>query len=117
MSSLTCFGWKKMVSQQIQNYKKEYVDFLLLSHGRYVLEVSYTTIIYCLEEDKVWSTISSLVVSVSWKAGRKCEFQKVKQNVVELVKEIWLMLIHTLRGPYEAIYGGCDVVIHKQQQF
>ena len=43
-------------------YENEYVDFLLLSDGRHVLEVSYTTTIRCLEEDKVWSTISSLVV-------------------------------------------------------
>ena len=42
---------------------------------------------------------------------------KVKQNVVELVMDIWLMLLHTLRGQYEAIIGGRDVVIHKQQQF
>ena len=27
------------------------------------------------------------------------------------------MLLHTLRGQYEAITGEPDVVIHKQQQF
>jgi hypothetical protein len=68
-----------------------------------------------LEEDKVWSTISSLVVWVSWKARCKCVFQKVKQNAVELVKEIWLMLLHTLRGQYDAITGEPEVVIRKQQ--
>ena len=52
-----------------------------------------------------------------WKARCKCVFQKVKQNVVELVKEIWLMLLHTLRGQYEAIIGEPEVVIRKQQQF
>ena len=54
--------WGRL-AKEIQNYEKEYVDFLLLSDGRHVLEVSYTTTIRCLEEDKVWSTISSLVVS------------------------------------------------------
>ena len=36
---------------------------------------------------------------------------------VELVKEIWLMLMRTLRDQYEAIHGKPDVVFHKQQQF
>ena len=30
---------------------------------------------------------------------------------IELVKEIWLMLLHTLRGQYEAIIGEPEVVI------
>ena len=75
------------------------------------------TPIHCLEEDKVWSTISSLVVWMLWKARCKCVFQNVKPNAVELVKEIWLMLLHTLRGQYEAIHGEPDVVFRKQQQF
>ena len=68
-----------------------------LSDGIHVLEASHTTPIHCLEEDKVWSTISSLVVWVLWKARCKGVFQKVKPNAVELVKEIWLMLMHTLK--------------------
>ena len=44
-------------------------------------------------------------------------FQNVKPNVVELVKEIWLMLLRALRGQYEAIQGEPDVVFRKQQQF
>ena len=103
--------------EEIQNYERDCVDFLLLSNGRHVLEASYTTPIHCLEEDKVWSTISSLVVWILWKARCKCVFQNVKPNAVELVKEIWLMLLHTLRGQYEAIHGEPDVVFRKQQQF
>ena len=44
-------------------------------------------------------------------------FQKVKQNVVELVTNIWLMLLHTLRGQYEAITGEPEVIFRKQQHF
>ena len=91
--------------------------FLLLFNGIYVSEVSYTTPIRHLEEDKVWSMISSLVVRVLWKARCKCVFQKVMLNEVELVKEIWFMLLHTLRGQYDAILGELDVVFHKQQYF
>ena len=59
----------------------------------------------------VWSTVSSLVVWVLWKARCKCVFQKVKQKAVELVNEIWLMLLHTLRGQYEVITSEPEVVI------
>ena len=93
------------------------VDFLLLSDGRHVLEASYSTPIHCLEVDNVWSTISSLVVWILWKARCKCVFRKVKPNAVQLVKEIWLMFLHTLRGQYEATHGEPDVVFRKQQQF
>mgnify|MGYP006889224167 CR=1 FL=1 len=61
--------------------------------------------------------ISSLVVWVLRKARYKCVFQKVKQHAVELDKEMWLMLRHTLRGQYEAITGEPDVVFRKQQHF
>ena len=67
--------------------------------------------------NKVWSTISSFVVWVLWKARCKCVFQEVKQNVVELVRDIWFMLIHTLRGQYKAIIGEIEVVFRKQQHF
>ena len=89
----------------LKKYKimKRSVDFLLLFGGRRVLDASYATTICCLVENKVWSTISSLVIWVLWKARCKCVFQKVKQNSIELVKKIWLMLLHSLRGQYEAI--------------
>ena len=41
----------------------------------------------------------------------------LKQSAIELLKEIWLMLLHTLRGQYEAITGELDVVFRKQQHF
>ena len=105
------------MAKEIQNYEKEYGEFLLLSDGRHVLEISDITSVQCLEEDMVWSTISSLVVWVLWKARCKCVFQKVKQNAVDLVKEVWLMLVHTFRGQYDAITGEPEVVIRRQQQF
>ena len=108
--------WGRL-AKEIQNYEKEYGEFLLLSDGRHVVEIFDITSIHCLEEDMVWSTISSLVVWVLWKARCKCVFQKVKQNAVDLVKEVWLMLIHTLRGQYDAIIGEPEVVIRRQQNF
>ena len=40
-------------AKEIQNYENKYIDFLILSYGRNILEFSYTTTICCLEEDKV----------------------------------------------------------------
>ena len=60
-------SWGRL-AKEIQNYEKEYGEFLLLSDGRHVLEISNITSVHCLEEDMVWSTISSLVVWVLWKA-------------------------------------------------
>ena len=57
-----CFvRWGRLAEEKL-NYEKECVDFLLLCDGRQVLDVSYATTIGCLVEDKVWSTISSLVI-------------------------------------------------------
>ena len=61
--------------------------------------------------------ISSLVNWVLWKARCKCVILKVKQNAIELAKEIWLMLQHTLSDQYQAITGEPDVVFRKQQHF
>ena len=88
--------------------KQTCVAFLLLFDWRQVLDVSYATTV---------DTKSSLVIWVLWKARCKCVFQKVKQNVVELVKEIWLMLLHTLTCQCEAISGEPHVVFRKQQHF
>ena len=106
--------WGRL-TKEIKNYEKK--DFLIFSNGRQVFDISYAKTIRCLVEDKVWSTISSLLIRVLWKARCKCVFQKVKQNAIELVKEIWLMLLHSLRDQNDAISDEPDVVFHKQQQF
>ena len=82
--------WGRL-AKEIQNYEKGCIDFHLLCDGRYVLDVSYATTIRCLVEDKFWSMIYSFVIWVLWKVRCKCVFRKVKQNTIELVKEIWLM--------------------------
>ena len=43
--------WGRL-AEELQNYEKAYVDFLLLSDGRHVLEVSYTTTFCCLKETR-----------------------------------------------------------------
>ena len=65
--------WGRL-ADEIQNYEKECLEFLLLSDGRQVLDVSNTTTIGCLVENRVWSTRSYLVLWVLWKAICKFVF-------------------------------------------
>ena len=41
-------------AEEIHNYENECVDFLILSDGRQILDISYATTICCLVENKVW---------------------------------------------------------------
>ena len=36
---------------------------------------------------------------------------------MDAVKEIWMTLVHTLKGEYDAIKGDPDVVFRKQEVF
>ena len=36
---------------------------------------------------------------------------------MEVVKEIWVTLVHTLKGEYDVIKGNSDVVFRKQEVF
>ena len=36
---------------------------------------------------------------------------------MDVVKEIWVTLVHTLKGEYDAIKGDSDVVFRKQEVF
>ena len=89
-------GW---LAKERHNSEKDGVDFCLLSDGRQVLDVSYTTTIHCLVEDKVWSTIYSLLVWILWNAICKCIFSESQ------IECSWVSQgdMDTLSGWYEAI--------------
>ena len=42
-------------------------------------------------------------------------FQQIQWKVVDVVKEIWLTLVHALKGEYDDIKGDSDVVFRKQE--
>ena len=65
----------------------------------------------------VWETISPIVVWVLWTSRCRKIFQEIQWNVVDVVKEIWLILVHTLKGEYDAIKGDSKVVFQKQEVF
>ena len=63
-----------------------------------------------IHDGVVWETISSIVLWVLWTSKCRRIFQEIQWNVVDVVKEIWLTLVHTLKGEYDAIKGDSDVV-------
>ena len=64
-----------------------------------------------IHDGVVWETISSIVLWVLWTSRCQRIFQEVEWNVVDILKEIWLTLVHTIIGEYDAIKGNSDVVI------
>ena len=65
----------------------------------------------------VWETISSVTLWVLWTSICRRIFQQIQWNVVEVVKETWVTLVHTLKAEYDAIKGDSNVVFRKQEVF
>ena len=42
-------------------------------------------------------------------------FQQIQWNVVDVVKDILLTLVHTLKGKYDAIKGDSDLVFESKR--
>ena len=64
-----------------------------------------------------WKFNSSIVLWALWTSRRRRIFQEIQWNVVDVVKEIWLTLMHTLKGEYDAIKGDSNAVFRKQEVF
>ena len=54
---------------------------------------------------------------VIWKARCTSIFDNVTQDVVVIIVEFWLLLVHTLRGQYESFTGNADAILRKQMHF
>ena len=102
------------INEELQYYEKENVNFALYTRGRYVEEVSSCLYVKSVQNGMVWETISSIVLWVLWRSRCRRIFQEIQRNVVDVVKDIWLILVHKLKGEYSAIKGDSDVVFRKQ---
>ena len=71
----------------------------LYRKGRYVEEVSPCMPINSVHNGTVvWETIISTTSWVLWTSRCRRIFQQIQWNVVEVVKEILVTLVHTLKG-------------------
>ena len=73
-------------------------------------EVSSGVPINSVQNGVLWETISSITLWVLWSSRCRRIFQQIQWNVVDVVKEIWLTVEHTLKGEYDAIKGDSDVL-------
>ena len=53
----------------------------------------------------VWETSNSIVLWALWISRYQGLFQEIQWNVVDVVKEMLLTLVHTLKGEYDVIEG------------
>ena len=54
---------------------------------------------------------------VIWKAQCTLVFDNVTRDVYVMIVELWLLLIHTLRGQYKSFTCNVDVIFRKQMHF
>ena len=54
---------------------------------------------------------------VIWKAQCTLVFDNVTRDVYVMIVELWLLLIHTLRGQYKSFIGNAYVIFRKQMHF
>ena len=105
------------IKGEVQDYEKEKVNFALYTRSPYVEEVSPCMPINLVQNGVVWEMISSITIWVLWTSRCRRIFQQIQWNVVDVVKEIWVTLVHTLKGEYDAIKCDSDVVFRKQEGF
>ena len=85
-------------------------------HFRYLLMIIFSQVPNknLVHNGVVSETISSIVLWVLWISRCQRIFQEMQWNIVDVVKEIWLTLVHTLKGEYDTIKGYLDVVFWKK---
>ena len=82
----------------------------MYTRGRYVAEVSLGMSINSVQDCVVREMISSIVLWILWTSRYQGIFQEIQWNVVNVVKETWLTLVHTRKGEYDAIKGDLDII-------
>ena len=98
----------------LQLFSKEYVRKVIQVFSMKKLKPTRTPIPTSIQLSSTdsWTTWTHL-----WKAPGSLVFKQKRIPTVELVKTIWLQLVHTIKGQYDAIVGNSDVVMLKRSNF
>ena len=67
--------------------------------------------------DEQWDLVGSLTIWFIWKACYREVFKGIKEHPMETVMKIWLEIIHTLQGQYDAIRGASDKATKRRLDF
>ena len=60
---------------------------------------------------------SSTSINHFWKAQCSLIFHQLKTSTIELVSNIWLDIVHTLKGQWDGIVGDSDAKIAQWHEF
>ena len=69
------------------------------------------------EVQPVWEILSSTTIYHIWKVRCSLIFHQLKTPLAELVSNIWLDIVHTLKGQWDGIVGDSDAKIAQQHEF
>ena len=69
------------------------------------------------EVQPLWEILSSTTTYNIWKARCSLVFHQVRASPIELVKSIWLDMVHTLKGQWDCIVGDSNDKGAQRHQF
>ena len=69
------------------------------------------------EVQPIWEILSSTIVYHIWKARCSLVFHQLKTPPAEVVSNIWLDIVHTLKGQWDGIVGDSEAKIAQRSEF
>ena len=69
------------------------------------------------EVQPIWEILSSTTVYHIWKARCSLVFHNLKTPPAEVISNIWLEIVHALKGQWDGIVGDSDAKIAQRHEF
>ena len=105
-------AWPAM-DMQTHAYETESVDFMLVFAYHNLCKLPYDPNAFHGRQKEMqdsWELLSVIVQWNLWTVRCSLVFKQKRVPTVELVQNIWLQLVHMLKGQYDAIVGTSDAL-------
>ena len=66
---------------------------------------------------EVWELLSTTTMWFLWTARCSKAFDNITVHPMEIVRNVWMQMVHTLRGQYDDIKGETDAAVLQLLQF
>ncbi len=112
-------AWATM-DKQAHAYESESVDFMFVFAHHNLCRLPYDLNAFHgrqKEMQELWEILSGIVQWTLWTAQCSLVFKQKRVPTVELVQNIWVQLVHTLKGQYDALVGTSDALMSKRLTF